>query len=457
MQTLSNNIELIVKYATEAWDAVYKEDSRAAMLADLTGSKVKFSIENARTVKVAKVSFGGLNDYRRNNVQTGGGEGLAYDPNKRGYQEAASQLVWEERQIRMDRAAKYVIEKMDDEETNGLAVGSATTEVNRTQVVPEIDAYCFSEIAGQVKSYNKGNYVDLTGNSAGISAFQAAPLAGMNAAFKWLADHEVSDENIIAFVSTDYFNALRSTPELYRRLDVGGEIDHKVSFKIVSYEGVNLVVVPPRRFQTNFATLPQGGYTFGSGTAPIDFIVMDKGAAVHVVKYQKTKILDGEAALANTDLDSVVLFVRIYHDLFIFDNKVDGIYVHCGGFTAPAVASYDFGLRIGGKGIGSTAIAIGPEIILTDIVEQPAGDLIRVYATTRVSVPSVGAAWTTDATYDKGILAPFDFKPLLTETTPGTIDPIVLVGVRGGQVIAVKDLTFTVSSGTYSAKIEAHS
>ena len=419
MQTLANSIALITKYATEAWDKVYKMDSRASLLSNRDG-KVQFSVDNAKVVKVAKVSYGGLSDYKRNNIQTGAEEGLAYDPNKRGYQEAAASLEWETRELKMDRAAKYVIEMMDNEETNGLAVASATTEVNRTQVVPEVDAYCFSQIVELVLAYNLGNVISGATIDGSTGNIATAPLSAMNYAFTWLDNHEVPENNRIAFVSTAYFNALRSTPELYRRLDAEGPVDKKVSFKIVNYEGVDLVVVPPRRFQTKFTKLPHGGYKFGTGTAPIDFIVMDKGAAVHVVKYQKTKILTGEQALANTDMDSTVLFVRIYHDVFVFDNKAEGIFIHLGGFTAPAIVNYNF------------ALATDANRVVTDIFGTPAGDLIRVYATSRQTLPSVGDAWVSNDSTDDLIEIGYQFA------AAGTYH---LVGVRGGEVVRLNDLT----------------
>lgn len=423
--TLANQIQLITKYSTDGWDKVYKTDSRAALLTQGMGL-VKFSVDNARVVRVAKVSYGGLSDYNRNNVELGAEPGIAPTVDngnlvgKRGYQEAAASLVWETRELTQDRGAKYVIENFDDEETAGLAVGAATTEINRTIVVPEVDAYCFSQIAKEVKKYGLGNYID-----AAIDA--DAPLAELNAAFKWMDDHQVPDTNRIAFVSTAYFNNLRSTKELYRRLDVEGSVDKKVSFKIVSYEGVDLVVVSPDRFNTEFTKSRQGGYFFPEGAKPIDFIVMDKGAAVHVVKYNKTKILTGEAALANTDMDATVLFVRIYHDVFVFDNKVAAIYVHVGGYAQSSAVNGDFHM------------VINPDGIITSIVEQPAGLLTRVYKTTRATV-NVGDPFEFAVATDLGLAEGTAF------TAAGENK---IIAVQGGRVVAVKTLTITGNPGEF--------
>ena len=162
MQTLANQIQLITKFATKAWDEVYKAESRAALLSKGQG-RVRFSVDNARIVKVAKIALGGLSDYIRNNVDVAPGyEGILPDiPGqngiKRGYQEAAVSLVWETRELTQDRGAKYAIEILDDEETGDTTVTATATEINRTVVVPEVDAYCFSKIASEVQKYGLGN------------------------------------------------------------------------------------------------------------------------------------------------------------------------------------------------------------------------------------------------------------------------------------------------------------
>jgi hypothetical protein len=126
------------------------------------------------------------------------------------------------------------------------------------------------------------------------------------------------------------------------------------------------------------------------------------------------------------------LFVRIYHDLFVFDNKAPAIYAHVGGLGQEA-PKFNFNLHINGDGI------------VDRITEAPAGDLIRIYKTTRATVPAIGAAWTTDVSTDTGVL----------EGTALTAD-CVLVGVRGGQVVACKDFDISGSAGGYTATLTDH-
>lgn len=423
--TLANQIALITKYSPDAFDEVYQRESMSSMLT-MDKSLVRFSMDNARIVKIPKLQLGGLSDYTRNNVELGNPEGIQPHADasgnlvgQRGYGEAAAAWQWETREMTQDRGARYVIELFDNEESGEQIVGKTTTEANRTQLIPEIDAYTFATIAREAQRYGLGGYVD-----AAINA--SAPLAELNAAFLWLDNNEVPVENRIAFVSTAYFNALRSTPELYRRLDVEGAVDKKVSFKIVSYEGVNLVVVPPRRFNTGYEKNPHGGYYFSGGKA-IDFIVMDKGAAVQVIKYQKLKVLSGEIALAASNMDGFVVYIRAYYDCFVFDNKAKGIYVHVGGFDSGATPA---------AALGNFNILGNADGIVTSVIESPSGVLTRVYMGTGTfttsDLPSVGDAWETDLAKFVGIAEGTAFASAGTK---------YLVGVQGGRVVAVKTLT----------------
>lgn len=406
---LNNTIALITKYSTESWDKVYKAESRASYLTPRDG---KVQWKDARTIKVAKVSLGGLSDYARNNsVINPGATGL-------GYAQSELALQWEERTLRQDRAAQYVIEAMDDEETAGIAVASATTEVNRTIVVPEVDAYTFAEIANVVEKAGLGNYVDAT-----IAANTA--LAEVTKGVTWLTANEVRQDNMLCFISTDFQNALYTTNELWRMLAVtGGPVGKNVSFKVVNYNGIPFIEVPPARFQTKWEKNPGGGYHFGAGSKAIDFILLDRDAALNVVKYQKTKILTGDVALAATGLDGYALYARIYYDCIIFDNKIPGIYVHVGGFTANANAKADFTITLDGNGK------------ITAFWERPAGALTKIYKTTRSLTT---ANINTKFTYSSG-----------TDTLLSVGDVVgatcVLVGVQGQNIVAVKDLTISGSA-----------
>lgn len=342
----TNNIALITKYSTAAWDKVYKAESRSALLDGKEGVNVQWT--GTKTVKIAKFSAGGLKNYYRNN---GGDARVPAAPQGAtfmgnlgyGYQSSNVGLTWEEFTIAMDRAAAYPIEYFDNEETDGLVLGAATTEISRTVMIPEIDAYCFSTLAGycskSTDTNGLGNLVEL---SSDASVTKSNALATLNDALLYFDEHEVPAEDQIIFVSPKFFNYLRNdTTELARYL-MQADYDKNVKFTLTEYEGRQIVVVPPQRFRTAFSTVTDtgAGYAWGyydttAGEAvtskEIHFIVCAKSAVMHVVKYNKVKILSGDVALAATGQDGYALYARVYHDVFVMDNKRYAIYTCLNG------------------------------------------------------------------------------------------------------------------------------
>ena len=380
-----NAIALITKYSTEGFDKVYKHDAISSILSR-DSALIRFT--GAKTVKVAKFQTGGLSDYYRNNVGDPRVDGSHIDAPYStgdspyfgaGYRETPAALTWEERTISMDRAAKIIIEKFDDEESGGILVGNILTEFNRTQIVPEVDAYCFQQIyknAGHVENGSVNN----------------KPLEALNAAFTYLEKSEVPVENQIVFISPDYLNALRNTPELTKFMQQG-DYEKNVSFRMTKYEGRPLIVVPPARFRTNW-TFGDRGYFTDAAASDIDFIVMDKEAAVHVVKFQQTKILSGNEALIASNMDGFVMYARIYHDCFIFDNKKVGIYVHTGGVTPLSVPGSNGTPVVGIYGIEDAS----HNLTVEDIVTIPGDKFVSVVLVNYTNAGSVAAGATLAAT-----------------------------------------------------------
>lgn len=364
---MPNNIALITKYSTSAWDKIYKQESRSALLDGKEGVNVQWT--GTKTVKIAKFNAGGLKNYYRNNngdprvAQKSGNEqfmgNLGY-----GYQASNVGLTWEEFTIRMDRAAAYPIEYFDNEETDGLVLGAATTEISRTVMIPEVDAYCFSKLVDYCSAASEtitladgttrsglGNYVTYggTGNPAAIT--KANALEAINAAFLYMDEHEVPAEDQILFVSPKYFNYLRNDTDELARYLMQADYNKDVKFTLTEYEGRQIVVVPPQRFRTKFTTVTQSGAGYGFGwwdataeeaveSQEIHFILCAKSAVMHVVKYNKVKILSGDVALAATGQDGYALYARVYHDVFVMDNKRFAIYAAInGGSDATSVTA----------------------------------------------------------------------------------------------------------------------
>ena len=309
---MANYIELIQKYSSQAWDKTYKRESISSLF---DAGEGLFKFTGAKTVKIATWQAGGLSDYSRNNEYTGVDE-------IRGYKDSTMQLVWNEYTIEQDRGARIPIEKFDDEETDGLALGATTTELSRLVIIPEVDAYFFSKVYQEAAKAGTGNIVNGTVEN---------PLETLNAGLTYLDNMEVGAENQVIALSPNYLNLLRNTKELTKFL-TQGDYYKNVSFKMTEYEGRKLVVVPPQRFNTE-VKLHENGFSLKG--QPIDFMILPKDAVTHIVKYNKVKVLDGDLALAASNQDGFVVYARVYHDTFVTKNKRVAIYVHTGAIASP--------------------------------------------------------------------------------------------------------------------------
>lgn len=372
-----NTIELITKYSTKAWDEVYKAESISSLL-DAPSAQVQFT--GAKTAKIAKFQAGGLGDYYRNNTETNSGTNI-------GYQGAELGLVWEEYTLKCDRAAKYSIEKFDDEETDGLTLGAATTEISRTILIPEVDAYCFSTIAG-----NAGKTITVDSTAlVGADAGKKKSIEYLNEGFLHLEEHEILTDDQIVLVSPKYMQALRrDSLELSRLLQ--SDFNKDVKFTMTKYEGRDLVVVPPQRFKTKIK-LTKSGYTFDTGSQDIAFMIFPKSAVTHVVKYNKVKVIGGDMNLAGNNFDGYSIYVRIYHDVFVMDNKkvaiVAGLedkYIAKGlevtADSAKKVTALSFRNNAEKVKFGQVSAATAPTAVPSSITELKVGDTLTAATST---------------------------------------------------------------------------
>lgn len=194
------------------------------------------------------------------------------------------------------------------------------TEVSRTVIIPEVDAYCLSTIAGYALEGGKASGYAVSGVDK--------PIAALNAAFTYFANHEVPADDQIVFVSPDFMNALRNTTEVTKFL---GQADYEknkdIKFEITKYQGRDLITVSPERLRTGIV-MGDEGYAWGASSLKINFLAVAKSAVMHIVKYNKVKIISGDANLASRGFDGYTIFARVYHDVFVPDNKRYAIYVN---------------------------------------------------------------------------------------------------------------------------------
>jgi len=277
-------------------DEIYKAASLTARM-DAQTKPVDFA--GANVVKVFKTDPIGLGTYSRVS----------------GY--PAGQVVgaWETMTLSIERGRAFVIDRMDDEETLGMAFGTLASEFIRTEVAPELDAYRFAKYAG-TSGIQTVEGATLDANSI-LTAIDAAKLA--------LDQNEVPREGRLLYISDACLNLLEG--KVSRFLANENVVDRTVN----RFDGMEVIMVPQTRFYTKVtldagASVDAGGYSKTSNTGKdVNFMIIHPSSVLQVTKHAALKVFTPEE---NQTTDGWLVQYRIYHDAFVYDNKVKGIYLH---------------------------------------------------------------------------------------------------------------------------------
>ena len=289
----TNNIEL-AKAQTAIVDEIYQTTAVTNVL-EAPSELVRYS--GGKSFEIANIALTGLGDYSRVN----------------GYPEGGVTLEWETYQFTNDRGTRFTVDRMDNEESFGIIASRLNGDFTRNHLVPEVDAYRFAKIA------NKAGTVEAAtlDKDTAIDALDEAIVA--------LQDNKVLTNNMVIFATPRV--RLAAQKGITRTVANG---EGAVNSLIETYNTIPIYTVPQDRFYTEVELLAgtgedQFGYKKGASAADINFIVMDKAASVNITKLAMLKLFSPDE---NQKKDAWQWDFRLYHELFVFNNKKNGIYVH---------------------------------------------------------------------------------------------------------------------------------
>ncbi len=281
---MANAITLAKEYIAYL-DKVYKLAAKTSVL-DVAPQMVK-AAANAGEFNVQKLALVGLGTYSKTDGPPSGDV----------------TLTWETKTYAYDRGRKFNLDAVDEMEAMG-AFGNVASEFLRTKVVPEIDAVRIARLAGTS---------GITSASADL-ADAAAWVAALNVAQNTLDDNEVPEENRALFITPTGLRLVQTAASTAAKTDV--------------LDRAQVITMPHPRFHEEVA-LNSGASAAAGGFAGygshINFLLMDKGAAFADAKHTSIKYFSPQE---NQTSDAWVFHYRIFHDCFVYENKVKGIYVH---------------------------------------------------------------------------------------------------------------------------------
>lgn len=281
---MANTIALRKQYST-LLDEIYKLASLTSVL-DGPNELVQEGA-NANEILIPKMSMQGLANYNKQTGYVAGDVTLEYETKKCTY----------------DRGRMFTVDAMDNIESAGIAFGRLSGEFLRTKVVPELDAWRLASYA----------------QIAGVTTV-AANLADGKAALAALREARGKIENAEANLATCY---LFINPTIYGMIE---DLDTTASKKAI--EGfAGIIKVPQGRFysKVDLTASGAGGYAKNTAGKNMNFLIVDKQAAIQYQKHTVSKIITPEA---NQDADAWKFGYRTVGIAECKDNKKDGIYVH---------------------------------------------------------------------------------------------------------------------------------
>ena len=288
-----NDLIAAQKYSNEL-DKIVTQKSVTGFFADNVFAS-KFV--GAKTVLVPDMDFIGLGDYDRDN----------------GFPQGKITVSNTSFTLSKDRGRELQLDRMDMDETGvaGLA-GKTLNEFVRTKVIPEMDAYNISKLAGVAKSRS---------NTSTFVADNAFKL--FNEAVAKVQDKAGYDAELVCFVDTAAYSALMNTPELQKHIVVSDFKQGEIDIKVKKINDVAIVPVTSDRMKSAY-TFSTNGFAPASGAENINMLILPKGGASLVKKTEELRIFEPKQ---NQDADAYKFQYRIYYDIFVKKSNVDLIHV----------------------------------------------------------------------------------------------------------------------------------
>lgn len=292
---MANTVSLVSTFLAII-DEAYKAESKTAVLDALTQTP---SFLNANEVKVLKLSMVGLGNYSRVS----------------GYPAGDLTATWETMTLAAERGRAFSLDRMDNEEMLGLALGNMIRVWMREYVAPEIDAYRFAKYAT-----GAGNKV-----SSGATLSSSNVMAALDVGKAALRADEVPMDGVKLYVSDAVLGYIEAA--VSRTLATQNDVDRRV----MMLDGMEVIMVPQSRFYTAItlnagSSSDAGGYVVNGSTGKeINFLMVRPDAVLQPVKLNQVKYFSPDV---NQISDGHLWQYRLYHDAFVYENKVNGIYLH---------------------------------------------------------------------------------------------------------------------------------
>ncbi|AVM42828.1 capsid protein [Fastidiosipila sanguinis] len=266
---------------------------------DLTSKGITFIGTN--TVRIPRVKVGGYGEHSRNG----------------GFNRKNISNDWEVKKLTHDRDVEFFVDTMDVDETNQVvSAANITNTFEEEHAIPELDAYNFSKIFSE--------YTTTFSKTADTTALTAQNvLAEFDKFMEEMDDAGVPQSGRILYVTAAVHTLLKNAEAVSRTIVVNGSNDNQINRSVRSLDEVTIKTVPSDRFKTVYDFTD--GYKPASAAKQINMILVHPSAVISLVKHSYINLWTPGS---HTQGDGYLYQNRRYNDLFLIENKLDGVKIN---------------------------------------------------------------------------------------------------------------------------------
>ncbi len=199
-------------------------------------------------IKLPKMSLQGLGSYSRDEGYSGGAVTYAYETFS----------------LTQDRGRRFRIDAIDvDESGFGLAAANVAAEFQRTQVIPEIDAYRYSRLAAAA-----GIRETYTPDKATVMSTLLDQLGKVR-------DITGDEGDVVIIMSRPVYDKLMLSGEISYAVENSQFKQGELEFGVKSINGVPVIPVPSARMKSayTFRADGNGGFAPADGAKEVNWII----------------------------------------------------------------------------------------------------------------------------------------------------------------------------------------
>ncbi len=300
---MANMIEKVAILQDEL-DVQAKRELTSAWM-EPNSKQVKYT--GGREVKIPILTTSGLGDYDR----------------EKGHARGSINLEYKTHTMTQDRGTSFTMDENDVDESGFIVEASRVMgEFQRVHVIPEIDAYRYSMLAQKAKEAGRAR-TGYTATAEDVITQLLLDIAEVTEIY--------GEENIIITLNSSVGTILDTNKELAKTITTNNFSDGNVATKIRKLNDLHRIIrVPASRMKDKYKFLSgREGQEFGfepsSDAKDINWIIAKADVPLAITKTNKMRAFD-----PNTYQGGNMWYMdyRRYHDLWVKDNKLDGLFVN---------------------------------------------------------------------------------------------------------------------------------